>query len=100
MEQDTYKAENGPLPKSINEFTPQPTPDALSITGLIKSSGKITGYQLSDGRKITREEGVALAKQNKIRGVAVATKKGTEYLRSLPDGSENNNLGNLPTVSQ
>jgi hypothetical protein len=100
MRQNNNSEYNSPLPASINEFTPQPAPDALSITGLVKSSGKVTGYQLSDGRRVTREEGVALAKQNKIRGVAVATKKGTEYLRSLPDGSENNNLGNLPTVSQ
>ena len=89
-----------PLPKSINEFTPEPKSDALSITGLVKSSGKITGYQLSDGRKITREEGVKMARNNQIRGVAVAAKKGTEYLRSLPDDSEGNNLGSLPTVSQ
>lgn len=91
---------SGPLPKSINEFTPDPKADALSITGLVKSSGKIAGYQLSDGRKITREEGVRMARENQIRGVAVAVKKGTEYLRSLPDGSEDNNLGSLPTVSQ
>ncbi|MCI1965718.1 MAG: DUF3892 domain-containing protein [Oscillospiraceae bacterium] len=95
-----HMEDGGPLPKAINEFTPQPGADALSITGLIKSSGKITGYQLSDGRKIDRQEGVRLARENQIQGVAVAVKKGTEYLRSLPDGSENNNLGNLPTVSQ
>jgi hypothetical protein len=29
----------------------------------------------------------------------VAVKKDTEYLRSLPDDTENNNLGNLPSVS-
>lgn len=91
---------NGPFPASINAFTPQPETNALSITGLIKSSGKIAGYQLSDGRKITREEGVRMARENKIRGVAVAVKKGTEYLRTLPDGSEDNNLGSLPTVNQ
>lgn len=99
MPQDNFE-NNGPLPESINEFTPDPKSDALSITGLIKSSGKISGYQLSDGSKITRQEGVQMARNNKIRGVAVAVKKGTEYLRSLPDGSEANNLGSLPTVSQ
>lgn len=90
----------GPFPRSINKETPDADSDALSITGLVKESGKISGYQLSDGRKITREEGVQLARDHKIRGVAVAVKKGTEYLRTLPDGSEDNNLGNLPTVSQ
>lgn len=95
MEQD-----HGPLPKSINKETPVPDADAFSITGLVKDSGKISGYQLSDGRRITREEGVRMARDHKIRGVAVAVKKGTEYLRTLPDGSEENNLGSLPTVSQ
>ena len=99
MEQNDVE-NKGPLPKSINKETPEPDADALSITGLVKESGKISGYQLSDGRKITRDEGVQMARDHKIRGVAVAVKKGTEYLRTLPDGSEDNNLGNLPTVSQ
>ena len=36
-----------------------------------------------------------MAKMGEIAGVAVATNKGNEYLRSLPDDNENNNLGNL-----
>lgn len=77
---------------------PQPKADAKEITGLLKSHGKITGYQLSNGATISKEEGVAMAKAGKIRGVGVAHRKDTEYLKSLPDGSENNNLGSLPTV--
>lgn len=77
---------------------PQPKADAKEITGLLKSHGKITGYQLSDGATISKEEGVAMAKAGEIRGVGVAHRKDTEYLKSLPDGSENNNLGSLPTV--
>lgn len=77
---------------------PQPKSDAKEITGLLKSGGKITGYQLSDGATISKEEGVAMAKAGEIRGVGVAHRKDTEYLKALPDGSENNNLGSLPTV--
>ena len=33
-----------------------------------------------------------MAKMGEIAGVAVATNKGNEYLRSLPDENENNNL--------
>lgn len=77
---------------------PQPKVDAKEITGLLKSHGKITGYQLSNGATISKEEGVAMAKAGEIRGVGVAHRKNTEYLKSLPDGSENNNLGSLPTV--
>lgn len=77
---------------------PHPKEDAKEITGLLKNGGKITGYQLSDGATISKEEGVAMAKAGEIRGVGVAHRKDTEYLKSLPDGSENNNLGSLPTV--
>lgn len=90
----------GILPNNINKVVPHPDENALSIVGLVKHSGKIAGYQLSDGRNVSKEEGVQMAKANRIKGVAVAEKKGTEYLRSLPDDTENNNLGNLPSVSQ
>ncbi len=88
------------FPASINKINPVPDEDALSITGLIKKSGKISGYQLSDGQQVSKVEGVQMAKDNKIRGVGVAVKKGTEYLRTLPDSTENNNLGNLPSISE
>lgn len=78
---------------------PNPSADAKDIVGLVKHSGKISGYQLSDGSTVSKEEGVAMAKQGEIRGVGVAHRKGSEYLKSLPDGSENNNLGNLPSIS-
>ena len=32
------------FPASINKVNPVPDEDALSITGLIKKSGKISGY--------------------------------------------------------
>jgi len=78
---------------------PNPSADAKDIVGLVKHSGKISGYQLSDGTTVSKEEGVAMAKQGQINGVGVAHRKGSEYLKSLPDGSENNNLGNLPSIS-
>ncbi|MDO5291782.1 MAG: DUF3892 domain-containing protein [bacterium] len=78
-----------------------PTPDAgaKEITGLVKESGKVTGYQLSDGNIVSKQEGVALAKDGQIKGVGVAHRKDTEYLKSLPDDSEANNLSSLPTVN-
>lgn len=74
--------------------------DAKDIVGLVKSNGRISGYQLSDGRTVTKEKGVAMAKAGEIRGVGVAHRNDTEYLKSLPDGAANNNLGNLPSVSE
>ena len=78
---------------------PTPKADAKEIVGLVKNSGRITGYQLSDGTTVSKEEGVAMAKSGDIQGVGVAHRKDSEYLKSLPDGTENNNLGNLPSVS-
>ena len=83
--------------KALDEV-PHPKADAKEITGLLKSGGKITGYQLSDGETVSKEEGIAMAKAGEIRGVGVAHRKDTEYLKSLPDSSENNNLSSLPTV--
>ena len=68
------------------------------ITGLVQRSGKVKGYQLSDGRIISREEGVALAKDGEIKGVGIAHNGDTVYLESLPDDSESNNLSSLPTI--
>ena len=51
------------LPYAALDDVPNPKSDAKEIVGLVKSSGKISGYQLSDG-------------------------------------SEGNNLGNLPAISE
>ena len=86
------------LPLAAMDEIPNPKEDAVTITGLVKKSGRITGYQLSDDRIVSREEGVALAKDGQIRGVGIAHNKDTVYLKSLPDESESNNLSSLPTV--
>ena len=86
------------LPKAALDDIPTPKNDAVSITGLVKQKGKITGYQLSDDRIVSREDGVALAKAGEIKGVGIAHRKDTEYLKAIPDYNENNNLSSLPTV--
>ena len=84
---------------ALNEI-PTPNTDAQSITALQKESGRVTGYQLSDGRVIDKAEAVNLAKAGGIQGVGISNRNGNEYLKSLPDDTENNNLSNLPSVSQ
>ena len=75
--------------------------DKNSITAIMKHSGEITGYELSNGEQITKERGVELAKAGTISGVSVATsKKGEEYLRSLRDEDESNNLSSLPIIEE
>lgn len=86
------------LPKLALDEIPTPSADAVSIIGLVKHRGRIEGYQLSDDRIVSRNEGVAMAKAGEIRGVGIAHRKDTEYLKSIPDDNETNNLSSLPTV--
>ena len=88
------------LPYAALDEVPNPKSDAKEIVGLVKSSGKISGYQLSDGTTVSKEEGVSMAKAGDIKGVGVAHRKDSEYLKSLPDGTESNNLSNLPSVTE
>lgn len=88
------------LPLMTFREIPKPNADAKQIVGLMKSSGRVTGYQLSDGTTLNKQQGVQLARQGGIQGVGIAVRSGNEYLKSLPDGQQQNNLGNLPSVSQ
>lgn len=78
---------------------PQANANAKRIVGLVKEGGRITGYQLSDETFVSKPEAVSMAKQGQIAGVGIAHRGDTEYLKSIPDGRENNNLGNLPAVT-
>ena len=89
----------GNLPANINLMNPVPNKDAKSVVRLLRTNGKVSGYELSDGTRLTKSQGVALAKQGGIRGVAIASRNGSEYLRSLPDGDTASNLGDLPSAS-
>jgi len=84
------------LAKQVLDQIPQTNSNARHIVGLIKKGGKITGYQLSDESFVSKPEAVSMAKQGQIAGVGIAHRGDTEYLKSIPDGSENNNLGSLP----
>ena len=87
------------LIKNTLDQIPQANADTKRIVGLVKESGRITGYQLSDNSIVEKQQAVNMAKQGQIAGVGIAHRGDTEYLKSIPDGSENNNLGNLPSVS-
>lgn len=87
------------LVKQTLDEIPQANADAKKIVGLVKEGGRITGYQLSDNSFVEKQQAVTMAKQGQIAGVGIAHRGDTEYLKSIPDGTENNNLGNLPSVS-
>jgi hypothetical protein len=87
------------LVKKTLDQIPRANANAKRIIGLVKEGGRITGYQLSDSSIVEKQQAVNMAKQGQIGGVGIAHRGDTEYLKSIPDGSENNNLSNLPSVS-
>ena len=91
--------EGSEFAKNTLDQIPQPVANARRIVGLVKQGGRITGYQLSDKTLLSKQEAVSLAKQGQIAGVGIAHRGQTEYLKAIPNGNENDNLGNLPSVS-
>ena len=87
------------LVKNTLDQIPQANANAKRIVGLVKEGGRITGYKLSDETFVSKPDAVSRAKQGQIAGVGIAHRGDTEYLKSIPNGSENDNLGNLPSVS-
>ncbi len=87
------------LVKNTLDEIPKTNHDAKRIVGLVKQGGRVTGYKLSDESIVSKQQAVSMAKQGEIAGVGIAHRKNSEYLKSIPDSSENNNLGNLPSVS-
>ena len=87
------------LVKNTLDQIPQANSNAKRIIWLVKEGGRIIGYQLSGNSIVEKQQAVNMAKQGQIAGVGIAHRGDTEYLKSIPDGSENNNLGNLPSVS-
>lgn len=91
---------NEEFAKNTLDRIPESRPDAKKITALIKENGRVTGYKLSDNTTVSRTEAVNMAKQGNIEGVGIAHNGDTEYLKSIPNGTENDNLSNLPTVDR
>ena len=91
--------DNQNLVKNTLDQIPQAKSNAKRIVGLLKEGGKITGYQLSDNTIVEKQQAVTMAKNGQISDVGIAHRGDTEYLKSIPNGSENDNLGNLPSVS-
>ncbi|MDR2531521.1 MAG: DUF3892 domain-containing protein [Oscillospiraceae bacterium] len=87
------------LPMRAMREIPQPGANAMRITGLVKERGRVSGYQLSDGQILDKPAAINLARGGGIQGVGISSRKGSEYLKSLPDDSGTNNLNALPTIS-
>lgn len=99
MPKGAMKMNGQELVKQTLDQIPQAAPNAKRIVGLVKEGGRVKGYKLSDETLVSKPEAVSMAKQGQIAGVGIAHRGDTEYLKAIPNGSENDNLGNLPSVS-
>ncbi|MGV3025798.1 DUF3892 domain-containing protein [Clostridium thermobutyricum] len=74
------------------------TQNLACITEVLTKEGSsaAAGYKLSNGETVSVEEAVQMAKNGEIKDVIVSSRNGEEYLKSSPDGDENNNLKDLP----
>lgn len=89
------------LSEVVNKVVSEGGENAEQITKLIKNGGEVVGYELASGRHISVSEAINMAKANQLDHVGVSTSKdGSEYIRSLADGDESNNLGNLPSITE
>ena len=87
------------LPLTALRDIPTPGADAKQIVALVKNQGRVTGYKLSDGAVVNKQDAVALARQGGIQGVGIGIRSGNEYLKSLPDSNQSTNLSHLPSVT-
>ncbi len=85
--------------KNTLDQIPESKPDAKRITALVKDGSRVTGYKLSDQSVVSKETAISMAKQGDIAGVGIAHRKNSEYLKAIPDSNQNNNLGNLPSIT-
>lgn len=87
--------------QNINQIVSQGGPNAKQITKFIKQDNEVIGYVLSSGEKVSVKEAIQMAKEGQLEHVGVSISKGgNEYIRSLPDGDESNNLNNLPSITE
>ena len=76
-----------------------PHPRCQQITALVKEQGRVTGYQLSDGRILNKADAVQLARQGwNSRGRDILPKR--QQSTSNPAGSAGvQQFGQLPSVT-
>lgn len=99
MMSDEYKG-NLNFSNVVNRVVSEGKEGAEQITKLIKSGGEVVGYELESGLHVSVQQAIDMAKGNALKHVGVSTSKdGSEYIRSLADGDESNNLGNLPSIT-
>jgi len=71
----------------------------MKITNVRKNTdGDITAVKLENNQEVNIQEAIAMTNEGKIEGVNVSyAKNGRAYLRSNPNGMQQDNLDQMPT---
>ena len=88
------------VPMLALKEVPKEKCDAESINALVKKDGRVVGYRLTNRKILSKKEALELARDGGIKGVGIAERKGKEYLKSLPDDKEYNNLSYLESITE
>jgi hypothetical protein len=68
---------------------------------IVDKDGRVTGYVLGNGRRVSISQLVKMAERGQIPGVVAAHwRRRRDYIRSLPDGRARNNLSELPDIRE
>ena len=70
---------------------PKSNKNAKEISRIVKKNNKTIGYEIA-GEIVNKEVAIQMAKDGKLKNVGIAHRKDTEYLKTIPDDSNENNL--------
>ena len=77
--------------KNTLDNIPKSNKNAKEITRIVKKNNKTIGYEIA-GEIIDKDDAIQMAKDGKLKNVGIAHRKDTEYLKTIPDDSNDNNL--------
>ena len=77
--------------KNTLDSIPDSKKNAKEITKIVKKNNKTIGYEIA-GEIVDKEVAIQMAKDGKLKNVGIAHRKDTEYLKTIPDNSNDNNL--------
>ncbi len=86
------------LAKLAMDEIPTQKANAKEITAVVKENRKVTGYEIAD-EFVSKNDAINMAKNGELKNVGIAHNKNTQYLKSVPDGINDNNLTDLPVKS-
>ena len=77
--------------KNTLDSIPNSKKNAEEITRIVKKNNKTIGYEIA-GEIVDKDVAIKMAKNGKLKNVGIAHRKDTEYLKTIPDNSNDNNL--------